>query len=89
MVLSQLQLAYLCHLELSPTVLQNYRITEKSLINSFEVPKSEKVTTTKLINKSLKTHHRRICWVSHWLGKIHSPRPLRPPKVTANLKSYL
>ena len=46
MVVSQLQFAYLYYLELSLTVLQNYRITAfcKPLI---EVQKSEKRTTTK------------------------------------------
>ena len=91
MVVSRLQLAYLYYLEISPTVLQNYRITAfvnlaklqnyslcESPIYSFKVPKSEKTTATKQINKSL--------WVSYWLDKFQSARPLRPPKVTANLK---
>ena len=52
----------------------------KKTLNSFEVPKSEKATTAKEINKLLKKHHRYIYWVSHWLGKIHSLRLLRPPK---------
>ena len=87
MVFSQLKIAYLYYLELSPTVLQNHRITAfESLVNSFEVPKSEKIKTTKSVNKSLKKHYRYICWVSHWLGKIHSPWPLWHSKVTANLK---
>ena len=64
--------------------LQNYSLCE-SPINSLEVPKSEKTSTTKEINKSLKKHHRYIYWVSQWLVKIQSPRPLRPLKETANL----
>ena len=72
----------------SLTKLQNYSLCE-SLINSFEVPKSEKTTTTKQINKSLKKHHGYIYWVSHWLSKIQSPWPFWSIKVTANLKPYL
>ena len=72
----------------SLTKLQNYSLSE-SLINSFEVIRSWKTVTTKLINKTLKKQHRYICWVSQWLGKIHGPWPILPPKVTANLKSCL
>ena len=39
--------------------------------------------------KGLKKHDRYVCWVYHWLGKIHVPRPPQPPKGTADLKSYL
>ena len=70
------------------TKLRNYSLCE-SLINSFEVRKSEKSTTTKYMNKSLKKHHRYIYCVLGWLGKIPSPRPPRSPKVTVNLKCYL
>ena len=70
------------------TKLRNYSLCE-SPINSFEVRKSEKSTTTKYMNKSLKKHHRNIYCVPGWLGKIPSPRPPRPPKVTVNLKCYL
>ena len=49
MVLSQVQLAYLYYLELSLTVLQNYRIT--AFVNLWLTPlkyqKKEKITTTK------------------------------------------
>ena len=49
MILSQLLFAYFYYLELSLIVLQNYRITTffESLINSSEVPRSGKTTTTK------------------------------------------
>ena len=73
----------------SLTKFQNCSLCE-SLINSFEVLKSEK-TTAKWINKSLKKHHIYIYWVYHWLGKIHVPRPPQPPKpskIPADLKSY-
>ena len=85
-------LNYLYYLELSLTGLCG------SLINSFEVPKSEKKTkknkkkTNKINNRSLKKHHRYIFGVYHWLDKIHVSRPPQPPqhpKVTADLKSYL
>ena len=42
------------------------------------------------MNNSLKMHHRYICWVYDWLGKIQIarlPQPPQPLKVTANLKS--
>ena len=90
MVLSQPQLAYLYYLELSLTVPKYYSLSE-SLIKSFETQKSEKTITTKEINKSIK----KTSWI-YLLGislvgyiKIHDPRPLLPPNVTANLKSYL
>ena len=89
MVLSQLQLAYLYYLELSLTVLQNYRL--ESLIKSFEAP-SGKTTIKKYIYiyKSLRNHHRYICW--YIIGWVYQdsrlPRPLAS-NVTANLKCYL
>ena len=42
------------YLELSLTILQNYSLCE-SLIHSFDIPKSEKTTTIKQIEKSLKS----------------------------------
>ena len=82
MVLSRPQPVYLYYLEisLSLTKLQIYSFCEYP-INSFEMPKNQKATTRKQINKSYKKHHQYIYLVSHWLGKIQSPRPLQPPKL--------
>ena len=81
-------LNYLCYLELSLTVLPNCAAFVKSLINSFEVPKSGK-TTTKQINKSLKKHHGYIYSLYHWLGKIHGPRPPSALKGNSRFKMLL
>ena len=91
MVLSQLQFANLHYLELSPTVLQNYRIT--SFVNLWFTPlKYQKVKQQQQQNReiNLKKHHWYIYWVSYRLGKIHKPQPFRlfwPPKVYIPINS--
>ena len=79
MVLSGLHLTYFYYLEISLTVLQNYRITAfvNFRLTSLNYQKVKETTITKWINKSLKKHHRYIYWVFLWLGKIQNPRPLR------------
>ena len=68
--------------------LQNYSLCE-SLVNSSQVPESEKTTTTKQINKSLKKHPRDIYWVSHWLGKIRISRSLWSSKGNSKFEILL
>ena len=74
-------------------LLQSYKFTEVQSLwisdSRIWCTKRWKNNSNKIDKKIIKKHHRYFYWVSHWLGKIHSPRPLRhlrPPKVTANLK---